>query len=132
MVCEHMFATTARLQALAQRVRPTAASGTRLLPVLPPIASLLPDGALRRGTVVRCTGRGAASLAMAVVAGPSAAGSWCATVGLDEVGILAAAGYGLDLERFAVVRAAPAEWAVAAAVLVDGIDLVVLGPPRHA
>jgi hypothetical protein len=131
MVCEHMFATP-RLQALAQQVRPTAASRTRLLPVLPPIATLLPDGGLRRGTVVRCTGRGAPSLAMAVVAGPSAAGSWCATVGLEEVGVLAAAGYGLDLERLVVVRAAPAEWAAAAAVLVDGVDLVVLAPPRHA
>ncbi len=69
---------------------------------------------------------------MAVAAGPSAAGSWCATVGLDELGVLAAAGYGLDLGRLAVVRAAPAEWAVAAADLLDGIDLVVLAPPRHA
>ncbi len=127
-----MFASTPRLQLLAQRVRPTAASSTRLLPALPPIASLLPDGALRRGTVVRCTGKAAASLAMAVAAGPSAAGSWCGAVGLDEMGVLAAAGYGLDLERLAVVRAAPAEWAVAAAALVDGVDLVVLAPPRHA
>ncbi len=31
-----------------------------------------------------------------------------------------------------MVRAAPGEWAVATAVLVDGIDLVVLAPPRHA
>lgn len=132
MVCEHMFAMTPRLQVLAERVRPTAASRTRLLPVLPPIASLLPDGGLRRGTVVRCTGSGAPSLAMAVAAGPSAAGSWCATVGMDEMGVLAAAGYGLDLERLVVVRAAPAEWAVAVAALLDGIDLVVLAPPRHA
>ena len=102
------------------------------MPVLPPIASLLPDGGLRRGTVVRCSGSGAASLAMAVAAGPSAAGSWCGTVGLDEVGVLAAAGYGLDLERLVVVHTAPAEWAVASALLVDGIDLVVLAPPRHA
>ena len=120
------------LQTLAERVRPIAASRTRLLPVLPPIAALLPDGGLRRGTVVRCTGQAAPSLAMAVAAGPSAAGSWCGAVGMHEVGVLAAAGYGLDLERLVVVRAVPAEWAVAAAVLVDGLDLVVLSPPRHA
>lgn len=146
MVGEHMFASTPRrrelhearergargLQVLAERVRPLAASRTRLLPVLPPIGALLPDGGLRRGTVVRCTGRAAPSLALAVAAGPSAAGSWCATVGLGELGVLAAAGYGLDLERLAIVRAAPAEWAVAAADLVDGVDLVVLAPPRHA
>ncbi|MGH8987678.1 MAG: hypothetical protein ACRDXC_03645 [Acidimicrobiales bacterium] len=126
-----MFAT-ARLQLLAQRARPTAASRTRLLPVLPPLAALLPVGGLRRGTVVRCTGRGAVSLALAVAAGPSAAGSWCATVGMDQVGVLAAAGYGLDLGRLVVVHAAAAEWAVAAAALVDGVDLVMLVPPRHA
>lgn len=127
-----MFAPPTPLQVLAERVRPVAASRTRLLPVLPPVASLLPDGGLRRGTVVRCTGMAASSLALAVAAGPSAAGSWCGTVGLDELGVLAAAGYGVDPERLVVVRAAPAEWAVAAAVLADGIDLVVLAPPRHA
>ncbi len=141
MVGEHMFDSTSSphgpqrphgLQALAERVRPVAASRTRLLPVLPPIAALLPDGGLRRGSVVRCTGEAASSLAMAVAAGPSAAGSWCATVGTEEMGVLAAAGYGLDLERLVVVRAAPGEWAVATAVLVDGIDLVVLAPPRRA
>lgn len=120
------------LQVLAERVRPVAGSRTRLLPALPPITSLLPDGGLRRGTVVRCAGTAAPSLAMAVAAGPSAAGSWCGMVGLDEMGILAAAGYGVDLERLVVVRAAPAEWAVAAADLLDGIDLVVLAPPCHA
>lgn len=131
-----MFATSTPrrrgLQVLAERVRPVAASRTRLLPVLPPVAALLPDGGLRRGTVVRCTGTAAPSLAMAVAAGPSAAGSWCATVGLDEVGVLAAAGYGVDPERLVVVRARPAEWAFAAGVLIDGIDLLVLAPPRHA
>ena len=140
MVGEHMFDPTSRLhgqrrrqglQALAERVRPIAASRTRLLPALPPIAVLLPDGGLRRGSVVRCTGKAASSLAMAVAAGSSAAGSWCATVGMEEVGVLAAAGYGLDLERLVVVRAALGEWAVATAALLDGIDLVVLAPPRH-
>jgi hypothetical protein len=68
---------------------------------------------------------------MAVAAGPSAAGSWCGAVGLDELGVLATAGYGMDLERLVVVRASPAEWAVAASDLLDGVDLVVLAPPRH-
>lgn len=118
-----------QLQALAERVRPTAASRSRLLPVLPPLASLLPDGGLRRGTVVRCAGAAALSLAMALAAGPSSAGSWCGVVGVDDMGVLAAAGYGLDLERLVVVRAAPWEWAVTVAALLDGVDLVVVAPP---
>lgn len=123
--------STARLRRLAEQVRPTAASRTRLLPVVPGVAALLPEGGLRRGTVVRCTGEGARSLALALVAGPSAAGSWCGLVGMDDVGVLAVAGYGVDLDRFVVVRAAPARWAEAAATLMDGLDLVVVAPPPH-
>lgn len=131
-----MFASRGdSLGVLAERVRPTAASRTRLLPVPPPMAALLPDAGLRRGTAVRCTGHGAndgaLSLALALAAGPSVAGSWCALVGLDDVGALAAAGYGVDLDRLAVVRAAPAQWAMAAGMLLDGVDLVVLVPPAH-
>ena len=122
---------TERLQVLAARVRPTAASRTRLLPTLPSIAALLPDGGLRRGTVVRCTGRAARSMALAVAAGPSAAGSWCALVGMDDVGVLAAAGYGVDLERLVVVHVARVQWASAVATLADGLDLVVVVPPPH-
>lgn len=121
-----------RVKLLAERVRPTAASRTRLLPVLPPLASLLPDGGLRRGSSVRCDAGphgGALSLALALAAGPSAAGSWCAAVGMEDVGALAAGGFGVDLGRLAVVRAAAAHWALATGVLIDGVDLVVVAPP---
>lgn len=123
-----------QVKLLAERVRPTAASRTRLLPVLPPLAALLPDGALRRGTSVRCDGGphgGALSLALALAAGPSAGGSWCAVVGAEDMGPLAAAGFGVDLGRLAVVRSAPAHWALAAGVLIDGVDLVVVAPPSR-
>jgi hypothetical protein len=119
-----MFATT--------RVRPVTASRTRLLPVPPPFVALLPDGGLRRGTAVRCTGEEALSLALAIAGGPSAAGSWCAVVGAGDVGAAAAAGYGIDLRRLVVVRSAPAQWALAVGTLIDGIDLVVVAPPAHA
>ena len=42
-------AALAALAALAERTRPVSASRTRLLPVVPALAELLPDGALRRG-----------------------------------------------------------------------------------
>jgi hypothetical protein len=118
-----------------------AASRTRLLPVLPPLAGLLPDGALRRGTSLvvddlpgRATdgvavGAGALTLALALVAGASRAGSWCGLVGLDGLGVVAARDLGVDLDRVAVVPRPGAAWAEAAAALVDGLDLVVLVPP---
>ncbi|HEX8805212.1 MAG TPA: hypothetical protein VF743_13490, partial [Acidimicrobiales bacterium] len=71
---------------LAERVRPAALARDRLLPALPPLQPLLPGGALRRGTVVAVdAGPGAGgttSLALALAAGPSQAGSWVAVVGL--------------------------------------------------
>lgn len=120
------------LDVLAARVRPTTASRTRLLPVHPPLVPLLPDGGLRRGSVVHCAGGGALSLVLAVVGEASAAGSWCGTVGVDDLGALAAAGYGVDLHRLAVVRTAPAHWVPAAGCLLDGLDLVVVQPPGRA
>jgi hypothetical protein len=132
-----MFDTSEKVQRaglgiLADRVRPTAAGRTRLLPVPAPLVPLMPDGGLRRGSVVHCTGDGALSLVLAVIGGASAAGSWCGLVGVDDLGGLAAAGYGVDLHRLAVVRTSPAQWAPAAGRLVDGLDVVVVQPPGRA
>ncbi len=120
------------LGALASRVRPTAASRTRLLPVPGPLVPLMPDGGLRRGTVVHCTGEGALSLTLAVLGAASAAGSWCGLVGVEDLGALAAAGYGVDLRRLVVVRAPAAQWAVAAGRLLEGFDVVTVEPPGRA
>jgi hypothetical protein len=69
---------------------------------------------------------------MAVVGAASAAGSWCGVVGVDDLGALAAAGYGVDLRRLVVVRAPAAQWAVAASRLVEGLDVVAVEPPGRA
>src|SRR3954463_126996 len=70
------------LRDLQRRTRPVAMAGERLLPVLRALEELLPDRGLRRGpTVAVGGGVGATSLALALAAGPSAAGSWCAAVG---------------------------------------------------
>jgi hypothetical protein len=101
----------------------------RLLPVLPPLASLLPEGGLRRGTVVEVSG--STSLALALLAEASSGGSWCAAVGLSSLGLVAAAELGIALDRFPLVAAPPSadEWAWAVAALLDAIDLVLARPP---
>ena len=66
------------------------------LPVLPALRGLLPGG-LQRGTVV-AAGHWSL-LCLAVAAGASAAGAWCAAVGLPQLGVAAAAGIGLDPSR---------------------------------
>ncbi|HEY1347010.1 MAG TPA: hypothetical protein VGF54_18640, partial [Streptosporangiaceae bacterium] len=71
-----------------------------MLPVLPALRELLPGG-LRRGTVVAVGGWGL--LCLAVAAGASAAGAWCAAVGLPQLGAAAAAEAGLDPGRLLLV-----------------------------
>jgi hypothetical protein len=117
-----------RLQEVAARARPVALAREHVLPVLEPLQPLLPDG-LRRGSTVAVGD--ATSLALAVVAGPSAAGSWSAAVGVSNLGLAAAAELGIALDRFVVVADPPRDaWATVAATLVDALD-VVLVRARH-
>jgi hypothetical protein len=100
----------------------------RLLPVVPALAPLLPNQGLRRGSTV-AVGRSAA-LALALVAGASAAGSWVAAVGLPDLGILAAAETGVALERLALVPSpGPQAWPTVVAALLDAIDVVLVRSP---
>jgi hypothetical protein len=121
------------LGALAERVRPTDLARDRRLPVLPAFADLVPGAGLRRGMTVAVGATpgvaGATSLALALAAGPSQAGSWVAVVGLGSLGLVAAADAGLALDRLVLV-ADPgrdrAGWASVVAALVDGFDVVLL------
>lgn len=99
-----------------------------VLPALPAIAPLLPGGVLRPGTVVSVTG--SASLALALLAGPSRAGAWCAAVGVPGLGLLAAAEQGIDLDRLVLVAGPGAAWATVVATLVEALDVVLVGPSR--
>jgi hypothetical protein len=125
--------TPALLEQVAGQVRPVALAGERLVPVLPALRSLLPEGGLRRGSVVAVGG--STSLALALAAGASAAGSWCAAVGVGRppLGPRAASELGVVLERFPIVAAAPGSgrggWPWAVAALLEAVDVVVVWPP---
>lgn len=118
------------LESVAGAVRPVTLANQRLLPVEPALAGLFPEGGVRRGSVVSLApAAGATSLALAVTAAASRAGSWVATVGSASLGMLAAAQLGVDLSRFAVVERPGDEWPTVTAALVDGVDFVVVRPP---
>jgi hypothetical protein len=114
-----------------------AGTGAADVPVLPALRSLIPGGALRRGGVltvgdrVRPRGDGPSYLALALAAGASAGGAWCAVVGLPAFGIAAASGMGADLGRFLMVDEPGERWAEAVAVLAGAVDLVLVRPPRR-
>jgi hypothetical protein len=106
----------------------------QVVPVLPALAGLLPNGGLRRGTTVAVAPSavaGCTSLLLALLAGPSAAGSWCAAVGLPDIGVAAAEELGVDLARLALVPRPGPQWATVTAALLDALDVVVVRPPER-
>jgi hypothetical protein len=102
-------------------------SGEDVLPVLPALSGLLTSGGLQRGQVVTTGSWGLLCLALA--AGASAAGAWCAAVGLPAAGVRAAADLGVDPGRLLLVAEPGASWPQVVASLLDGCDIILLRPP---
>lgn len=122
-----------RVAELAGRVRPTDLARDRRLPVLPAFDGVLPASGLWRGAtaaVVAAPGvTGATSLALALAAGASQAGSWVAAVGLGSLGLVAASEMGVAFERLVLVADPGRDrdgWASVVAALVDGFDVVLV------
>lgn len=123
-----------RLEVLHERIRPTTLARDQQLPVPEPFEALLPGAGLRRGSTVSVTAAGVGggtSLALALVAEASRAGSWTAAVGLPSLGLVAAEEAGVALERLVLVAAPErAVWGSVVAALVDGFDLLLLHSGR--
>lgn len=103
--------------------------GMRSAPPLPVVAaldSLLPGG-LRRGSTV--TVSGSVSLLLALLGAASAGGAWCALVGFPRISAEAAAEYGVDLSRLALVPEPGTGWTTAVGALLDAVDIVAARPP---
>lgn len=103
---------------------PAAQAFEAALPVPPLLAEVLPAG-LPRGAVAVASG--ARSLMLGMVAAVTAAGGNAAIVGQPDAGLLAAAEMGADLSRLAVIPDPGNDPVEVATVLMDGMDLVVLG-----
>lgn len=73
----------------------------------------------------------AASLAMALMAGPSAEGAWCGVVGSASFGLEAAVAAGVDLRRTILVPDPGESWLEVTAALIDVLGIVVLVPPSQ-
>lgn len=97
------------------------------LPVHPALQEVLPSG-LRRGSTVAVSG--SISLLLALLGAASADGAWCALVGFPKVSAEAAAEYGMDLRRLAVIPSAGSGWTTAVGTLLDAVDVIAARPPR--
>lgn len=124
--------TRATVEELQARIRQMQAKklDTRLVPTHPAIGRLLPGGGLKQGAAYSV--EHSAALVMALLAAPSAAGSWCAVVGIPEFGIEAAAGFGIDLERLVLVPHPGDQWLAVTAAVADVVGVVVTRPPKRA
>jgi hypothetical protein len=116
-----------RAEDRADRARPAPEVDGRVLPVVAPLARLLPAGGLRRGTTVAVpAGPAATSLLWAVLAEASADGAWVGVVGRPDLGLVAAAEAGMRLERLALVPSPGHELVAVTSALLDGLDVVVM------
>ncbi len=117
---------------LQERIRQlqTPRLDTPGLPTHPALARLLPGGALQEGATYSIDR--SLTLLMLLLAAPSAAGIWCGVVGVPEFGVEAAAGFGIDLERLALVPRPGDQWLAATAALADAMGVIVTRPPRQA
>jgi hypothetical protein len=112
----------------------------RSLPVAAALRPLLPGGCLRRGGAIalsattdgKATGgmaTGATSLLFALLAEASAAGSWCAVIGMPRLGLVAAAEAGVVTDRLALVPSPGPDWVDTVGALLDGLDIVTVATP---
>lgn len=83
---------------------------------------------LRSGGVY---GVDSASLALALLAGPSRAGAWAAVVGAPDFGVEAAAAVGVELSRTILVPEPGDQWLSVTAALVDIAQVVILRVPER-
>jgi hypothetical protein len=122
------------LAELARRVRPVSLAGEQRLEVIPALSGLVPGGGIRRGSTTSVSGGragGATSLAVALLSRATAEGSWCAVVGVPELGLVTAAELGVDLSHLALVPAPEDQWMTVVAALLDGVDVVLVRFPRR-
>lgn len=120
--------TAQELQARIRQMQSTKLD-TRRLPTHPALAPLL-DGGLKEGAAYSV--ERSATLLMALLAAPSAAGSWCAVIGVPEFGVEAAERFGIDLERLVLVPHPGDQWLNVTAAVADVMGIVVTRPPKRA
>lgn len=113
-----------QIQDLQRRVqRMQGAAVSRHLPSIPGLADVM---GLRTGAAY---GVDSASLALALLAGPSQAGEWVAVVGASDLGFEAAADFGVDLSRTIVVPRPGEHWLSVTAGLIDVATVILVKPP---
>jgi hypothetical protein len=117
-------------QALQARI--AEMQSTRLdddsFPLVPMLRAILPRG-LRRGAVYSITG--STSIALGLLSAASKQGEWCGVLDVPDLGIEAAAGWGIDLERLVWVGDPGERWMSTVGSMADVLGLVIARAPKR-
>jgi membrane protein implicated in regulation of membrane protease activity len=100
--------------------------GVSTIPTLPLFERVLPGGSLVEGAVYSV--ERSTTLALALLVGASAAGAWCGAVGVPDIGVEAAARFGIELDRFVLVPHPRNQWLTVIAAMTDVLKVVVTRP----
>lgn len=128
---DHVGAARAALDRITSlRSRVADMESTRVdtdgLPTADALAPLLPGGAIRAGGTYAVPE--SVLLAQTMLQAASAAGAWCAVVGVPSFGVEAAAAAGIDLERLVLVPDPGDQWLAVTAALADVAQIVLTRP----
>jgi hypothetical protein len=128
---DHVGAARAALDRITSlRSRVADMESTRVdtegLPTADALAPLLPGGVIRAGGTYSVPE--SVLLAQTMLQAASAAGSWCAVVGVPSFGVEAAAAAGIDLERLVLVPDPGDQWLAVTAALADVAQIVLTRP----
>ncbi len=108
---------------------PAGAGSRSVLTVPGPLAQVLPRGGIPAGSVVALAGSGGTtSLLFTLLAAP--ANAWSALVGMPDVGLLAAAELGVELDRVALIPDPGPDLLQVLSILADGVDIIAVAPAR--
>ena len=120
----------ADVRELQERIRSLENAHTDypVFPVAPGVESLFPHGGLRRGVVYDIDS--SSSLLWALIAEATSSGTWCALVGMPDVGLAAAEGMGVNLDRVVLVPHPGEQWLSVLSALIDVVGIVALGPSK--
>lgn len=102
---------------------------SRRMPTVPALARILPGGGLQSGGSYAV--RNSTTIAMALLAGPSATGAWCSVIGVPDFSVEAAQGFGINLDRLILVPDPGTQWLTVTAALVDVVSIVLTRAPEH-
>jgi len=122
-------AAAARVRELQARIRGMEKTTLpdRGIPTPDAVGALLPGGALQQGSAYSLDR--SSMLLMALLAAPSAAGTWCAVVGMPEFGVEAAQDWGIRLDRLVLVPTPGEHWLTVTAAIADVMGVVAVRPP---